>query len=146
MSQSPAKPLEPGRGPVAHGMRVLVMVDSKALLARIRDGLVAAGMEVTTAATGPEVFALTRDASEAAEPFEAVVVDAATPELNGLRVIGRFKAQGLVARTVALVSQCPEQADRARSCGADTVLAKPFDVAALCSAIASANPPRRLAG
>ncbi len=91
--------------------------------------LVSAGWDVMTAHTGEQALAQAQ-----ARPPDLVLLDVRLPDLNGYEVCRRLKASAATAAVpVVLVTALAGEADKQRaiSAGADDVLAKPLDSAAL---------------
>ncbi len=105
-------------------MRVLIVDDDRAVRESLRRALSLTGYEVTLAETGSEALS-----QLATSVPDAVVLDIAMPELDGLEVCRRMRAAGdrtpvlmLTARDA--VSERVEGLDA----GADDYLVKPFDL------------------
>ena len=70
-------------------MRVLVVEDNQVLAGQLRAALAAAGFAVDAAADGVEAEFL-----GGTEPYDAVVLDLGLPGMDGLTVLGRWRAAG----------------------------------------------------
>ncbi|ASO18494.1 Response regulator MprA [Actinoalloteichus hoggarensis] len=85
-------------------------------------GLVAEGMDIVTAGTGPQALRLAQTGS-----FDAVLLDIMLPGLSGYRVLQQLRAAGIVT-PVILVSAKDGEVDQADGLdlGADGYVVKPF--------------------
>jgi two-component system response regulator MprA len=108
-------------------MRVLVVDDDRALRAALRRALLLAGYEAETAENGQA--GLTKVAT--LRP-DAVVLDIAMPDIDGLQVCRRLRHSGNRVPVLMLTAR-DTVADRidGLDAGADDYLVKPFDVGEL---------------
>ncbi len=84
------------------------------------------GWLVVTAASGPDGLRALHEEG----PFDAVLLDAAMPHMDGPATLARMRAEGLDPDVpVVFLTTKPEDADRVRlaELGVAGVLAKPFD-------------------
>ncbi len=83
------------------GTRILI-VDDNADSREILDRQVSAwGMKSSTAASAEEGFAMVRGAA-AAEPYQVALVDVMMPEIDGIELARRIKADPALAKTVVI--------------------------------------------
>jgi two-component system, OmpR family, response regulator MprA len=113
--------------------RILVVDDDPSVLRMLTRSLAAEGHEVEAVADGGAALA----AAERRAP-EAVVLDVAMPDLDGLAVCRRLRAGGLTAPVVLLTAR-DTVADRVAGleAGADDYLVKPFAVEELLARLAA---------
>jgi FixJ family two-component response regulator len=126
--------LQPGGEPVNETARVVVVDDFEELLARLKKVLTRGGYEVTTFSS-PTAFL---QALPPAPPC-CLLLDVEMPELSGLQVQERLLASGHAVPMVFMSGHHDlPAAIRALKSGAVDFLLKPFDDAALLSAVARA--------
>ena len=113
--------------------RILVVDDDPSVLRMLARVLTAEGHEVEAVADGGAALA----AAERRSP-EAVVLDVAMPDLDGLAVCRRLRDRGVTAPVVLLTAR-DTVADRVAGleAGADDYLVKPFAVEELLARIAA---------
>lgn len=105
-----------------HRMRLLLAEDDTALRDTLRAGLVASGYAVDVALNGSDAHHL-----GATEPFDAVVLDLGLPQLDGLSVLRRWRAQGLTLPVLILTARDGwHEKVTGIDAGADDYLTKPF--------------------
>lgn len=108
-------------------MRILVVEDTAALAAQLREALAAAGFAVDLAADGEEAHFLGET-----EPYDAVVLDLGLPRLDGLSVLRRWRAAGCAMPVLILTARDSwSEKVAGLDAGADDYLAKPFAMAEL---------------
>ncbi len=110
-----------GTGPA--GVRVLIVEDDAGIARSLQRGLMRAGYDVRTAATGASALA--------AGPADLVLLDLGLPDMDGLEVCRRVHERGAAALIV--ITARAEEGDRvvALDEGADDYLVKPFGLAEL---------------
>jgi two-component system response regulator PrrA len=103
---------------------VLVVDDDEAILISLERGLLLAGFEVDTASGGAEALEVVRVA-----PPDAMVLDVTMPDVDGVTVLRRLRADGDDV-PVCVLSARGEVAERVAGlqAGADDYLVKPFDL------------------
>jgi two-component system, OmpR family, response regulator len=103
-------------------MRILVVEDDPKIASFVTKGLQEAGYTVDQATTGDEGIALAMST-----PYSAAVVDLMLPELDGLSVIKRLRANNVGIPAIVLSAK-HAVADRVECLeeGADDYVAKPF--------------------
>lgn len=92
------------------------------------------GWQVTTAASGMEALALTRD-----ERFDAVLLDVMMPDLDGPATLARLREEGLIEGVpVIFLTAKVQAADRRQldALGAAGTIGKPFDPMRLSDEVA----------
>ena len=115
--------------------RVLVIDDMKGVRESLRAALTAADFDVTTANNGREGLAALTAAA-----FDIVVTDIWMPEIDGLSVIKRIRAERPHLRVFAMTGGGPRLTIEAAGSiaevwGAERVFVKPFDEEALVVAL-----------
>jgi CheY-like chemotaxis protein len=118
---------------VSHSFAAVVIDDDPVVLALIRAGLeLVAGWRVTTeSAAVPGIESVGRESPD------VVVVDYLLPEMDGLEVCRRLKADPVTAGipVVILTGRTTIGADEVRSAGAEGIIFKPVDPRTLAGAI-----------
>lgn len=119
----------------ARGGRILVVDDSATNRIITAALLRKAGFEAVLAEGGSRAVRLA-----AAEPFDAVLMDVAMPDLDGLAATAAIRALGGDAARMPVIAMTahafPEDRDRCLSAGMDEYLAKPFRTLDLLEALA----------
>ena len=112
-------------------MRVLVVEDDKKLAAYVVKGLKEAGFAVDCAENGEDGLNLALKTS-----YDAAVIDVMLPNLNGLSIIERLRAEEILT-PVLILSAKRSVDDRIRGLqtGGDDYLTKPFSFAELLARI-----------
>ncbi len=121
---------------MARRKTVLVVDDSQAILDALSGALEDAGLDVVTAMDGEAVF---RKLSETRP--DVLVVDVFLPKLNGAEVCRLVKAHPHWKRTYLVLMSgriSDGEIDMYRRIGADQILRKPLDVAAVVRMIQQA--------
>jgi CheY-like chemotaxis protein/anti-sigma regulatory factor (Ser/Thr protein kinase) len=96
------------------------------------------GMRSAGTASGTEGIAELLNAKGRGEPYQLILLDEAMPEMNGLEVIERIKANPLLSGVVIMMlSSCDQisTAARCRSLGVTTYLVKPIRSTELLASI-----------
>jgi two-component system, OmpR family, response regulator MprA len=108
-------------------MRVLVVDDERAVRAAVRRGLALDGWQVVEAGSGSEALEVLQESA-----VDAMVLDLAMPEPDGLEVCRRLHEAGDRTPTLILTART-EVSDRVAGldAGADDYLVKPFALAEL---------------
>ncbi len=111
--------------------RVLVVDDEIGVRRALERGLSAEGMEVVTAADGPNALRVALTGA-----FDVVLLDIMLPGLSGYRVLQRLRAEG-VRTPVLLLSAKDGEVDQADGLdlGADGYLVKPFSFMVLVAQV-----------
>src|SRR2546428_9696996 len=109
--------------PADHRPTVLVVDDDPAIRSALERALALEGFAVRTAAGGKEALAAVEEA-----PPQVVVLDVTMPDLDGVAVTARLRAQGTEV-PICMLSARDEIDDRVRGleAGADDHLVKPVD-------------------
>lgn len=117
------------------GGRILVVDDSATNRIIAAALLRKAGFTVTLAGGGAEGVQLMEE-----EPFDAVLMDVAMPEVDGLTATAAIRAMPAPRATVPIIAMTahafPEDRDRCLASGMDDYLAKPFHTLDLLEALA----------
>jgi two-component system, OmpR family, response regulator MprA len=108
-------------------MRVLIVDDDRSLREALRRALLLGGYETVSAATGQEALTQVADAAP-----DALVLDIGLPDLDGLEVCRRLRADGNRVPVLILTARdAIEDRIGGLDAGADDYLVKPFDVGEL---------------
>jgi len=151
-SKTPAQALAPQAAPTLAGLSALVAEDNdiNALIA-LRQ-LEALGAAPTRAEDGEKVVALAQAAIDGKiRRFDVILMDLFMPKLDGLDATRRIRSaetRAGAARTPILAltaSVSREDAEAARAAGADAVLTKPVELAAMEAAIRALGAAGRAA-
>lgn len=113
------------------GAKILVVEDEPLVRDLIAINLRHAGYDVTTAATWPDgVAQITRS------PFEMAVVDVMLPGGDGMELVAKARAAGVVCPVLMLTARGETAAKvRGLDSGADDYMTKPFDVPELLARV-----------
>jgi two-component system OmpR family response regulator len=121
-------------------MRALVMEEDVRTAAAIRRGLYAQGVMSDIAARGEDALSMA-----AATKFDAVILDAILPGMDGFATCRRMREDGMWAPIIMLTADDAAE-DQSLDDGADDYLTKPFSLAELLSrmhALARPGPIER---
>jgi two-component system OmpR family response regulator len=103
-------------------MRILVVEDEPTLAQQLRHALADAGYAVDVADNGRDAYFLGE-----AEPFDAVLLDLGLPQMDGLTVLGKWRAAGRKTPVLILTARDDwHQKVAGIDAGADDYLTKPF--------------------
>ncbi|AWI75340.1 MAG: DNA-binding response regulator [Azoarcus sp.] len=103
-------------------MRILVVEDEPTLAGQLKQALDAAGYAVVTADNGEDAHFL-----GAVETFDAVILDLGLPRMDGLTVLGKWRADGMTVPVLILTARDGWHEKVAGiDAGADDYLTKPF--------------------
>lgn len=111
-------------------MRVLVIDDSRAMLAILRNMMSEIGFEVTTAQSGPVGLKTLEEEG----PFDLVMVDWNMPEQTGYEFVCEVRTRPSLDRVKLIMVTTETERDRvveALEAGADEYVMKPFTKATL---------------
>jgi DNA-binding response OmpR family regulator len=111
--------------------RVLLIDDDAALARLVGDYLGGAGFAVESCMDGTSGLRALRRAAAAGRPFDGVVLDLMLPDVDGLELCRRLRADpdpGLAALPLVMLTARGDEADRivGLELGADDYLGKPF--------------------
>jgi DNA-binding response OmpR family regulator len=122
---------------------ILVVEDSSDISRLVRHILAQAGYNVIVAENGPDGW----DAFEQSQP-DLVLLDVNLPGIDGIELCRRMKKASLSTPVIILTVQAETEAvQRGIRAGANTYLAKPFEINQLMAAINYAlRPPIRRLG
>jgi two-component system, OmpR family, response regulator MprA len=108
-------------------MRVLIVDDDRSLREALRRALTLGGYDTVSAASGKEALTQVEQASP-----DALVLDIGLPDLDGLEVCRRLRADGNRVPVLMLTARdAIEDRIDGLDAGADDYLVKPFDVGEL---------------
>lgn len=112
-------------------MRILIVEDEPTLQAQLADGLGAAGYAVDTADNGVDAHAMGDG-----EPYDAVVLDLGLPQMDGLTVLGKWRAVGRKMPVLILTARDGwHEKVSGIDAGADDYLSKPFHMEELLARV-----------
>ena len=142
--------------PPSPTMNIILIEDDPRIADFLQRGLIAEGLQVQHAATGPEGLALALDAARPSTPNQAptvVVLDLMLPGMNGLDICQTLRAQG-VPFPILMLTALSTLEDRVAGLrmGADDYLCKPFEFEELLARLealgrrtqAMVSPPSQL--
>jgi len=114
-------------------MRILICEDDAETSGFIERGLVELGHAVTSAADGEQALQL-----GAAQSFDAIILDRMLPQIDGIEILRRWRADG-VKTPVLMLTALGGIVDRVGGleAGADDYLVKPFAFAELAARLAA---------
>ena len=105
-------------------MRILIVEDEAALSRQLAGAVTQAGFAVDTAADGERA-----DFLVSTERYDAVVLDLGLPRVDGLTLVGRWRAAGLATPVLVLTARGSwHEKVQGIDAGADDYMAKPFRV------------------
>jgi two-component system OmpR family response regulator len=108
-------------------MRVLVVDDERRLAAGPRNGLEAEGFAVDVALDGDDGLWMARE-----HPYDAIVLDILLPGINGYKLCGTLRQDGIWTPILMLTAKGGEWDEvEGLDTGADDYLTKPFSYAVL---------------
>ncbi|CAN5182840.1 response regulator transcription factor [soil metagenome] len=114
-------------------MRVLVVEDEKRLAAGLRNGLEAEGFAVDVALDGTDGLWMARE-----HPYDAIVLDIMLPGVNGYKICGILRNEGVWTPILMLTAKDGEWDEvEALDTGADDYLSKPFSYPVLVARLRS---------
>ncbi len=103
-------------------MRILVVEDEPTLRAQLAEGIGASGYAVDTADNGKDAHYMGDT-----EPYDAVILDLGLPQMDGLSVLRKWRADGRLMPVLILTARDGWHEKVAGiDAGADDYLAKPF--------------------
>ena len=112
--------------------QILLIEDDARLAAMVRDYLGGSGLAVTAAGTGAEGLKLL-----AGHQFDAVILDLMLPDIDGLEVCRRLRADSSIPVLMLTAKGDPMDRVVGLEIGADDYMAKPFDLRELLARIKS---------
>ncbi|WP_237607343.1 PAS domain S-box protein [Roseimaritima sediminicola] len=117
--------------------RVLIADDARDLRLMTNRLLTRAGATVVEASNGAEAVVAVRQAEQAGEPFDCLLMDMQMPELDGREATQRIREQGYTMPIIALTAGATaEEVNEALAAGCSEFVAKPVDAADLISRVA----------
>ncbi len=122
------------------GLRVLIVDDNETNRRVFSRQVAPWGIESESANGGPEGLLLLRRAAESGEPFDAAILDMQMPEMDGMELARRIKADAAISATrLALLTSIGQRGDgaEARRCGVEAYLTKPVRRAELRAVLAT---------
>jgi DNA-binding response OmpR family regulator len=112
-------------------VRLLVVEDDSAIREFLHRGLNEAGYQVDTAVDGQSALALAGE-----EMYDGFIIDLGLPDMDGLDLIGRCRAQGHSAPVLILSARrSVDERVRGLEQGGDDYLTKPFALAELLARV-----------
>jgi two-component system sensor histidine kinase/response regulator len=135
------QPVEPAPRPAADlaGLRTLVVDDNQTNRMILHDQLQAWGMSVDTVDSGAAALAALREAARSEVPYHLGLLDLCMPEMDGLELARRIKAdEGLPRTPLVLMTSGPDVGrSEADAAGLACVLTKPVLMSRLRNTLAS---------
>ncbi|MEZ5857099.1 MAG: response regulator transcription factor [Hyphomicrobiaceae bacterium] len=105
-------------------MRILLIEDDDEIAVRLVRGLTTAGFTMERVDNGADGYALGKD-----QDFDAVILDLGLPEMEGLAVLRRWRAQGVHSPVLVLSARGTwSEKVEGLNAGADDYITKPFHV------------------
>lgn len=105
-------------------MKILIVEDEAALSRQLAGAVTQAGFAVDTAADGDSA-----DFLASTERYDAIVLDLGLPKVDGLTLVGRWRAAGLATPVLVLTARGSwHEKVQGIDAGADDYMAKPFRV------------------
>ncbi|WP_310496887.1 response regulator transcription factor [Sandarakinorhabdus sp.] len=121
--------------------KILCVEDDAAMAEHVAHGLAEAGHEVDIAADGETGYALATSGG-----YDAIVLDRMLPRLDGLAVLTRLRADGMMTPVVMLSALASlDERVRGLRAGSDDYVTKPFELPELLARL-EAVQRRNLAG
>lgn len=115
--------------------KILLVDDEKDFVEALAERMRTRGMEVFTATSAAEALAQTDQ-----ESFDAIVLDLAMPEMDGLEALKRFKEKNPELQVILLTGRATvEKGVQAMKLGALDLLEKPADIETLSRKIKDAS-------
>lgn len=112
-------------------MRVLIVEDDRAIVTLVRDALAETGYGVDVAMSGRDAEVLS-----AQKAPDAMIIDLGLPDIDGLDLISRLRAQGVAVPFLILSARrSVEQRVLGLEQGGDDYLTKPFALAELVARV-----------
>ncbi|WP_269900553.1 response regulator transcription factor [Paenalcaligenes faecalis] len=112
-------------------MRILVVEDDLHLLQQIKEVLTGQGYVVDTATDGEQAHYM-----GSVEPFDAVVLDLGLPQIDGLTVLKRWRAENMTMPVLILTARDSwHEKVSGMDAGADDYVTKPFHTQELLARI-----------
>lgn len=112
-------------------MRILLVEDDPDLLLQITDALKGQGYVVDTATDGQQAHYMA-----SVESFDAVILDLGLPQIDGLTVLKRWRAEGLTLPVLILTARDSwHEKVSGMDAGADDYVTKPFHIQELLARV-----------
>ena len=112
-------------------MRILLVEDEPNLLTQITEALQAQGYVTDTATDGARAHYMA-----SVESFDAVILDLGLPEIDGLTVLRRWRAEGLTVPVLILTARDSwHEKVSGMDAGADDYVTKPFHIQELLARV-----------
>ena len=106
------------------GIRVLLIEDDDEIGSRLMDGLAGAGFTVERAETGTDGYCMGKE-----QDYDAVILDLGLPEMEGMEVLKRWRAEGALMPVLVLTARGSwTEKIEGLNAGADDYITKPFHV------------------
>jgi PAS domain S-box-containing protein len=119
-------------------VHILVVDDEPEAVQLLEFVLRSHGYRVSKAASGEEALATLQAASQTEAPVQLMLLDLMLPEMDGLQVLQRMRAQPRLARLPVIIvtgAYSPGQEIAGLEAGADDVIAKPFSTPQLLARV-----------
>jgi two-component system sensor histidine kinase/response regulator len=137
LAEQPVEPAAPPASDLA-GLRALVVDDNQTNRMILHDQLQAWGMSVDTVDTGAAALSALREAARSQVPYHLGLLDLCMPEMDGLELARRIKADDGLSRTpLVLMTSGPDVGrSEADAAGLACVLTKPVLMSRLHNTLA----------
>jgi two-component system, sensor histidine kinase and response regulator len=138
------------RGADLRGLRVLVVDDNETNRKIVHEQIISWGMKNGQADAGQEALKMLCSAAERGEPYDVAVLDIQMPEMDGIELAKKIKADPSISSTkLIMMSSIGRRGEsgEARQAGAEAYLTKPVRQSQLYDAIATvtAKPEEKAA-
>ncbi len=125
MGKRAAVPMSPGD---LQGLRTLIVDDNASMRSILQQQLTSWGVHSTMAESGQRALKMLREAADRGEPYELALLDMGMPEMDGMELAGKIKADSAIA-DVSLILMEPTgycDADQIHQAGFSAYLTKPI--------------------
>jgi two-component system, sensor histidine kinase and response regulator len=128
------------RGADLRGLRVMVVDDNETNRKIVHHQIISWGMKNGQAEDGHRALEILRSAAERSEPYDVAILDIHMPEIDGIELAKKIKADPLTSSTKLIMMTSVGrrgEGSEARQAGAEAYLTKPVRQSQLYDAIAT---------